>query len=335
MAEETDTLITTPAVRRHRILKMLLVNILVLLTLLVIAEGSLRLAHVPFNIEWEPTENAIARFDSQLGWSYIPGLSKKIDFEAYRREVFTNADGIRVPSSGYTFSPNAPSALFIGCSYTMGHGLSFEESFVGQFAKLAGDKLQTVNLGVQAYGTDQALLALKKFAPRFKPKVVVYTFMDEHIIRNGNYDRRMLIPNARFIGTKPLFALDSKQEPYLAKKPLLYSQYLHSWLFDALTMKLGSRMGVFPPYPEKLTHALIREMDRYCKERNIRFILLNWRWHEQEYHNFNSLNVEYIDTLTFAPPLWDRMRIPGDNHPDAEAGGYVAGYLFSYLFTVK
>lgn len=315
----------------RRVGRVVAVNVLLLIALLLLVEMSLRLLHIPFRDDWEPLETAIARFDKELGWAYLPNLARHIEFEAYGRDVFTDANGIRVPEAGYRLQSGRPSALFIGCSYTMGHGLSYGESFVGQFGDLAGDRLQVVNLGVQAYGTDQALLSLKSFAPLFDTKVVVYTFMDEHITRNGNYDRRTLIPDARFIGTKPLFGLSPDQTPVLLKKPLPYEDYRHSWLLDALYMKLGPMLGGYPPYPEKLTHALILEMDRFCKQRGIRFILLNWRWSEQDYNGFVDLPVEQIDTMQSAPEGWELMRIPGDNHPDVAAGTHVANILKQQL----
>jgi len=40
---------------------------------------------------------------------------------------------IRIPYPGFRFDYSRPSVLFIGCSFVMGHGLSYEDSFVGQF----------------------------------------------------------------------------------------------------------------------------------------------------------------------------------------------------------
>ena len=68
----------------------------------------------------------------------------------------------------------------------MGHDLSYEESFVGKFEALQEVPYQIVNLGVQGYGSDQALLTLKRYLPKFQTKVVVYTFIEDHILRNGN-----------------------------------------------------------------------------------------------------------------------------------------------------
>lgn len=303
------------------------INLGLLALLLVLVEAALRLAHIPYAEERSPAELAIARFDPVLGWAYIPNLSTTLTAGSHVRAVHFDAHGIRVPDPGHHISPTRPSILFIGCSFTMGHGLSYEESFVGQFGRMTGSSYQAVNLGVQAYGTDQALLALKKFAPQFNTKMVVYTFIEDHIYRNGNYDRRYLYPGVKYIGTKPLFALNRNHTPYLAKAPLLYKDYRHSYLYDLLRMKLEAR----PPYPEELTKALIREMSDYCNKRNIRFILINWRWNGADYDNFSDLAADRIDTLEDAPEGWANMQIPGEDHPNEEAGRHVSRQLQHYM----
>lgn len=309
----------------------LVLNTAVLLALLTIIEVGLRIAHIPYHTEWEPTENAIARFDRDLGWVYLPNLNRPVQFENNERMIYTDANGIRVPAPGYSLSASKPSVLFIGGSDTMGHGLAYQESFVGQLDAYSGNPYQMVNLGVQAYGTDQAYLSLLKFAPRFNTKYVVYTFTDEHIGRNGIYDRRLLMPTAHFLGTKPLFALSGNTGIRLVKQAVPFNEYRCSYLVDALTISLGAKTGLFPPYPEELTIRLIQHMDRYCKEHGIRFVLLNWRWNSASYNKFSKLNVDMIDTLSHAPPGWETMRIPGDVHPNAEAGTHVARLLHDYL----
>ncbi len=306
-------------------------NIGILLLLLLLTEVFLRIAGIPYSGDFIPSENAIAHFDDELGWDYIPNLSKTLKYGSYVRTVHFDAQGIRVPFPGYRLSRTRPSVLFIGGSYTMGHGLSYEETFIDQFEDLSGNAYQAVNLGVQAYGTDQALLALKRFAPKFNTRVVIYTFIEDHIYRNGNYDRRFLYPDAKVLGTKPLFALNAEGAPYLAKRPVRARNYLHSYLYDLLRMKLEALRGTGPPYPVALTKALILEMRNYCRARGIRFVMVNWRWDEDDYDDFSDLAVDMIDTLDDAPEGWERMRIPGEDHPDARATRYVAGLLLRYF----
>ena len=311
------------------IMKVCAVNLAILLVCCLLAEAALRVFNYPFRPQWEPTENALAQFDPELGWAYLPNLNRVVRFENTERPVFTDANGIRVAAAGQALSPTRPSILFVGCSYTMGHGLSYQESFVGQLAAFEGNPFQMVNLGVQAYGTDQALLALKRLAPRFTTKAVVYTYMDEHPERNGVYDRRLLMPDARMLGTKPLFET-SGSGVRLARKALRYEEYRHSYLFDAVKITIGARLGLFPPRSDELTARLTAEMARYCSEHGIRFVVLDWRW-DASRPTLSLPGIEVIDTLSQAPPGWSSLRIPGDNHPSAEAGMHAAHLLKNYL----
>jgi hypothetical protein len=297
-----------------------------------IVEGIFRFVGIPYKVTYIPAENSFAQFDSELGWSYIPGKSTIQKTVNTEKQVYFDINGIRVPHSDYQLDNTLPSILFIGGSFTMGHGLSYEESFVGKFASLKGIPYQAINLGVQGYGSDQALIALKKYLPTFNTKVVVYTFIEDHILRNGNYDRRMLIPTARFLGTKPHFKLNRNKELFLNSKPLLYEDYIHSYQFDFLKMRIGAILGNFPPFPSELTKAIIQEMKRYSNEHDAHFVVINWRWTRNDYDElFNDLDVDVIDTMEETPADWGKMVLHGGTHPDAEAGDHVASLLLKYF----
>ena len=147
--------------------------------------------------------------DAELGWTYIPNQSVVQEFGADHRKIAMHFDdmGSRVGAPGVRHDAAKPSILFVGCSFTMGHGVAYEDSFVGRLEAMPDFRLQAVNLGVQGYGTDQSLLMLKRQFARFPTRAVVYTLIDDHVNRNQNYDRRMLLPKLRFLGTKPLFGL--------------------------------------------------------------------------------------------------------------------------------
>lgn len=295
----------------------------------ILIEGVFRVVGIPYKVRYVPNENSFARFDPELGWSYIPNKSTTHETVDTTKPVYFDENGIRVPSSGFHFDYHKPSVLFIGDSFTMGHGLSYEESFVGKFTALNAVPYQVVNLGVQGYGTNQALIALKKYLPKFNTKIVVYTFIEDHILRNGNYDRRILNPSARFLGTKPQFALSSRNKIYLSGKPLLYKDYMNSFLIDFLKMRVGSILGRFPPYPEELTKALIQEMKKYSNEHGANFVVLDWRWTHNDYRVQGDIDV--IDTIEQAPDGWDKMVLLGGIHPNEKAGDHAAQLLLKYF----
>ncbi|MBI4698015.1 MAG: hypothetical protein HY758_03660 [Nitrospirae bacterium] len=314
-----------------RIFSIIVVNFILFLLVFILVEGVLRIAGIPYKGNYVPSENSYARFDPELGWSYIPNKSTFQMNDDSKTPVYFDENGFRVPRPGFHTDILRPSVLFIGDSFTFGHGLSYEDSFAGKFSTLEGMPYQTINIGVQGYGSDQALLALKRHLPKFNIKVVVYTFIEDHILRNSNYDRRMIVPTARFLGTKPQFDLDSKNELYLARKALLYKDYFNSFLFDLLKIRLGSRLGFFPPYREDVTKAIIREMKRYCDEHGVHFVILNWRWTMKDYDDLHDLDIDIIDTLVNSPDDWEKMVLFKGVHPDARAGDHAARLLLDYF----
>jgi hypothetical protein len=312
-----------------------IINLVVFALVFIIIEGIFRFAGIPYSRHgYIPNENSFARFDPELGWSYIPDTSAihEAGDGKIKKHVYFDENGFRVPHAGVKLSHNKPSVIFIGGSFTMGHGLSYEESFVGRFDSLREVPYQIVNMGVQGYGSDQALLILKKYLSKFNAKVVVYTFIEDHIRRNGNYDRRTLIPTARFLGTKPELAVNEKNELYVQKKPLLYKDYTHSYLIDFLKIRIGTLLGSFPPFPEELTKKIILEMKRYSNKHGAHFVVLNWRWSRNDYDKiFKDLDVDVIDTMKNAPPGWKDMVLLGGIHPNAAAGVHAAELLLKYF----
>ncbi len=308
------------------------INIVTFLLLFTLVELTFRSMNFPFKAEWTPPENVFGQFDETMGWSYIPNKSTTFDFRERKINVSFDKDGIRVPHAGFQFDYSKPTVLFIGCSFTMGHGLEYDESFAGRFAHVSDMPYQVVNVGVQGYGSDQTLMSLRKFLLKFNTKVVVYTFISSHVTRNGNYDRRMLRRGARYVGTKPLFALDSEGHIYLKKRPLLFENYRHSYLVDFLKMRVGKLLGVFPPKPKELTRAIVQEMNKYSEDHGAHFVVINWRWKEKKY-NYEDIfqGINTISTLVDAPNNWKEMRIPDDNHPNGKAGIHIKELLIDYF----
>ena len=240
---------------------------------LVVVEIGLRILGLPFNRTRTLPEMALAQFDPELGWSYLPNRTVVQRFGTAQREVAMHfsALGSRSRGPGVHYDAAAPTVLFVGCSVTMGHGVPYEESLEGQLEVLPGFPLQVVNLGVQAYGTDQSLLMLKREMKKFNTKVVVYTYLDLHIERNENDDRRLIIPTGRFLGTKPLFDLGRDGALYLSKKPVRYEEMAGLRVMEALEL-FYTRWG---PVPRKqLTRALIREMKQYVEENGATFLVV-------------------------------------------------------------
>jgi hypothetical protein len=84
--------------------------------------------------------------------------------------------------------PARPTILFTGESVMAGEGLHWEETIPAQVGGLLG--LQSANLAVHGYATDQSYLRLEADLPRFRrPMAVVSLFMTALFGRNMDDDR--------------------------------------------------------------------------------------------------------------------------------------------------
>ena len=286
-------------------------------------EVAFRLFHFPFLEMKVPSENALALYDEEVGWSYRPRHSAIQTFGSRKRTVpmFFSDIGSRVAGPGIQHDSDAPTVIFVGGSYTFGHGLSFEDSFVGVLDGMTEFPYQVVNMGVQGYGTDQSFLLLKRVFHQFNSRVVVYTCMDRHPFRNANYDRRVMHPKSRFLGTKCLFALNKDGTIFLKKTPERTDDLHYSRLWACFQIA-WTRFG--PKPSDDLTRALIREMREYVESNGATFITMYW-----DQTPFEGLEVNAIDTLVDAPRGWtsrdcDYWRITGDGHYNARAQKRIA-----------
>jgi hypothetical protein len=138
------------------------------------------------------------RIDPRLGWTFVP--SRAVDHLESGRFVHYafDAHGDRVRRLDEPVDPDKPSLLFTGESMMVGEGLTWEESVPGQVGAMLG--MQSVNLAVSAYATDQAYMRLQAELPRFyRPVAVVTMFSPNLFDRNMDSDRPHLGPGLEWL----------------------------------------------------------------------------------------------------------------------------------------
>jgi hypothetical protein len=294
-------------------------------------ELALRALHLPFSASWEPSENAIGRFDAELGWSYAPNTSgvQRAGSDERPVPVAIDGHGARVPGARRDLVPGRPTLLLVGGSFTMGHGLTYEESLAGQLERVPDFPLQVANFAVQGYGTDQSLLQLRRHIASFDTRGVVYGYICDHVRRNATADRRLMYPGGRFLGTKPLFRLDGRGDPVLVDRPVRYEDRAQFRILDLIRIALVH----YGPIPRlDLTRALVRQMALDAGARGIPFAVLDWDMDSStdpacHAHPFADLGVRVIRPADTAPPGWSTWTLPGDLHPDARATHFAAETL--------
>jgi len=149
-----------------------------------------------FVLSWtRPTNNwlvaqiePLRRADPRLGWTMVPDRSGRKEVGGRTIDFTFDAAGYRVRNSAEPVDPARPTVLFTGESVMAGEGLNWEETIPAQVGELLG--LQSANLAVHGYSTDQSYLRLEADLPRFRrPVAVVSLFMPALLGRNMDDDR--------------------------------------------------------------------------------------------------------------------------------------------------
>lgn len=246
------------------------------LSLFSLLTGELYLIYIGYpehNCKTHPRASAepIVRFDSDLGWSYIKKITGKSDGVFY----LFNQEGYRTDTIKKKTDFSKPIILIVGDSMLFGHGLNFSNTFGYKLSKALDNKFEVLNFAVQGFGTDQMFLMLKRIFPIYKPDIVIADYIDEHLMRNVNIDRREIIPCMHFIGTKPLFEIKNGNLD-LQHIPMLYKDYDRP-LILSLFRDLGRKSIEIRAKKNgrKITAALLKEMKEYTQNRGSRFYLVN------------------------------------------------------------
>jgi hypothetical protein len=162
---------------------------------LALGASELALRHLPFRaVGWlVPDEEPRRRHDPRLGWTFVPARVGHNTVGGRVIEYAFDPAGYRVRTVDEPVHPERPTIVFIGESVMFGEGLTWEESVPAQVGEMM--RIQSANLAVHGFATDQAYLRLEMELPRFQhPVAVVSLFMTALFGRNLDDDRPHLGP---------------------------------------------------------------------------------------------------------------------------------------------
>jgi hypothetical protein len=155
-----------------------------------------------------PDDEPRRQSDPRLGWILTPARVGHSTTGERVVDYAIDPAGYRVRRLGETVDPERPTIQFTGESIMFGEGLTWQESIPAQVGALMG--VQTANLAVHGYGTDQAYLRLQTELPRFRrPVAVVSLFMTALFGRNLDRDRPHLGPGLGWLPGEPHSRLGS------------------------------------------------------------------------------------------------------------------------------
>ena len=140
-----------------------------------------------------PAVEPLRQPDPVLGWTFVPGREGHKTVGGRTISFAFDAAGYRVRGINEPVDPARPTILFAGESVMAGEGLNWDETIPAQVGALLN--VQSANLAVHGYATDQAYLRVAAELPRFqRPAAVVTLFMPALLGRNLDDNRPHLGP---------------------------------------------------------------------------------------------------------------------------------------------
>jgi hypothetical protein len=260
---------------------------------------------------WQPPagEEPLAQPDTRLGWIVQPARTGHAAIAGRTIEYAFDDGGYRVRRADAPVDPARPTILFTGESIMGGYGLRFEESVPAQVEALTG--VQSANLSVFGYASDQAYLRLAAEMPRFRrPVAVVSLFMPALFERNLDDDRPHLGPALEWLPARHhwrLSALAHWLVPYRSDSAIERGIAMARAVLRATIARAQARgaasLIVVPQFgPEEPIEAALR------------------------HRVLDDAGLPYLPVKL--DPSW---RLSGDSHPDARAAAAIAAAIAERL----
>jgi len=276
---------------------------------LVASELVLRRVHLRA-AEWLlPGEEPRRRRDPRLGWTFVPARTGHNTIGGRVIDYAFDSAGYRVRRVDEPVDPGRPTILFTGESVMLGEGLTWEESIPAQVGAMMG--IQSANLAVHGFGSDQAYLRLQMELPRFRrPVAVVSLFIVALFGRNLDTDRPHLGPG--------LVWLPAEQHGRLASLAALLVPYRTDE-----TVERGVTM----------TRAVLRATVDLARARGADALIVVPQFGPAD-QAVLALRRRILDE-TGLPYVWVELdtawRLPWDRHPNAGAARAIAAAVAARL----
>ena len=174
---------------------------------------------------------SIYEHDSRLGW--VPRAHARSVL--WNVPVTTGRDGIRQNGHPLDDTRMRSQVLALGDSFTFGDGVADADTWPAYLERLLDQRLparryQVLNAGASSYGLDQAILRAEDLIPRYRPELVILSFIEDDIERCREVVRHGQ-PKPYFVLTRgqldrqnvpvPLPAANSDTREYLLRHSVL------------------------------------------------------------------------------------------------------------------
>lgn len=299
---------------KNNLFKIILVNIVSILVILFVVEFSLNVMASLESIQtMKNKELSVARIIEDV---------KETMYHQYRQEYsekFYNYNDFRENKIKPT---NSPAVLFIGCSYTYGLELDYNDTISSKYADLTNRT--TYNLGLPGGGPKEFLHILRNKSLLKQLNIdtnnieyVVYVYINDH--------QRRLFTNARVFGPK------YKEENGVLKEKHINTFFERTRIKNAITHYYFHHIirKFFEEYSWQKTERYIKEINKEIKNtftnhgKETKFIILSYKeLNNEDWSNLEKENIQIIRVKTLTDINLDEVPYivwEGNDHPSALA----------------
>ncbi len=297
----------------------------------------------PFHREeldlYEPT---MVKPDSALGWipktgAYLSPLNEPGRIAA--KYTFLE-DSSRAVSAHLT--PVNYDLILLGCSFTLGWGISDEETFAW---KLQNEfpSIRIGNFGVGGYGTYQSLLMMRKLLNRgMKPRIIVHgfnTFHEDRDIAPAQWIKELSELTQRKHFAMPYCSLDKtgklqEHPPYQWPTFPLQKYFAFPQMLIDIYYKLSTREDERWKNKREITKKILLEMRDLAKENNVKLVVVIFEDAGEDLKFYSAfLKTHGIETLNANFLIPDDYYVPIDGHPNGKAHSVWAEKIAEHLKT--
>lgn len=261
------------------------------------SELVLRQIHLLATMEEPPQKEPRRRRDPRLGWVFVPSRAGHRNINGRDVEYAIDSSGYRVRRVDDPVDPERPTILFTGESMMVGEGLTWDETVPARVSAILG--VQSADLAVSGFASDQAYLRLQADLPRFRrPVAVVSLFMPAIFDRNLDDDRPHLGSGLVWLPPESRWRLARIAQflfPYRIKDTIEHGIGVTREVLRA-TVDLARARGAVP----------LIIVPQFAPEEFVE--------HELRRRILDEAGLPYV--LVEFDSGW---RIPGNGHPDARA----------------
>ena len=123
------------------------------------------------------TRGMLHQYDPDAGWRCYPDLDAYYVLpDSFKVRVRSNSKGLRDSEKPFSKAQGVRRIVVLGDSFMWGYGVENEETFSAVLQETIPGS-ETINFGVNGYGTVQELIRLETEGLKYKPDVTVLTFV--------------------------------------------------------------------------------------------------------------------------------------------------------------